>query len=101
MANVFRTSKTSVAYVTSVTKPLRGTRGRMRMMGRRIRSEVSVRLKGDGTPPGSILLGSVSGFFIYEDRYIVTNFMSWREPTIWHWNWNSVTHTKSSLFRTL
>ena len=67
VANVFLKASYSVAYVTSVANPPRGTRGRKRMSTDRISSSGSGRSKGGGTPPRSVSLGCRSGFVIAED----------------------------------
>ena len=74
MANVFRTSGPSIAYVTSNANSPRGTMRKRRTRRRRRRSSGSGKSKCGSPPPRSILLGSESGFVVEEDGYIVANF---------------------------
>ena len=61
MANSLQMGGYSVAYFASVANPLRGTRGRSSSSSR---ISSSGRSKGGSPPPGRLLLGSRSGFFI-------------------------------------
>ena len=75
VANIFRKYGTSVAYVTSIVKPPRGTRSRRRARRSRSKGVGSVIFKGDGPTSRRVLLGSRSGLFIAEDGCVVTNFL--------------------------
>ena len=55
-------------------KTQREMRGRSSTGRRRSRIGCSGISKGGGPPPGSVSLGSTSGFVITEEGYVVTNF---------------------------
>ena len=67
VANIYPTAGPRVTYYASVANPPRLTRGRIRSTRRRSRSSSSVIPKGCGTLPGSVSLGSGSGFVVAKD----------------------------------